>query len=546
MDGPLEPRLAANVGQEAVEAEAIVTPKSGLSSSEDRVSSGGKQGSSGRRNKSTTEGLGRVFLPCVIVAFITGVLLGTQLPLERIRRSFPFHTSPLREHKEQQLLLEAPPPPPSLARGPVQDEVAPGATEVDDATLSPASQLPPYDQWGLPFLHHFEQTLPPELKRGKEEIATLLRESCSSKPETSLFSHTIARKAASVLSAGTMDNLVGIAITLREVEPIKPNGEETTHAPRSVLIRGILSVGYPSIVMEVEDTETGNMYSMRMRVFSAAGVQSVIEEAKLLASAQRWADSEESIARQASCGIPAHLVAKQKGFAIPLFVGNLANMPKVTLHGGFYFFSRVQIFGRLHGEFRFGSLVTANLSMHAKEYMGRRLVQTVLKLQQALLSHNNLDWTSIYALPDGSFLLGGFDSCIPFGQAIGVHIRLSGKHVEPTLRIQENLYAESAVPQANSDLWSLGMLLYELFTGGSVPYTEDEADYAEHGLKMSKYLIDSEVDPVELVLELNEANCPPRWVQLILRLLHPVRGTRITAWGILMEFPDLTEHHLPR
>ena len=144
------------------------------------------------------------------------------------------------------------------------------------------------------------------------------------------------------------------------------------------------------------------------------------------------------------------------------------------------------------------------------------------------------------------FFWGGFDACIPFGRAIGMHIRLSGRYVEPTLRIQEDVYAENAVPQAHSDLWSLGMLLYELFTGGNVPYTEDERDYLEYALPMSKYLIDKEVDPIELVPDLDAANCPVRWKQLIMRLLHPVRGSRITASGIMMEFPDLVDHRLPR
>lgn len=540
MDGQFEPRLAASVGPEAVEAETSVASRNGVAVSIEQILPGGKQGKPGRGQRGSLQKL--VLVLPLILSFASGLLLGAHLPVQQVQLSIPPRLVRFRDSKEQHPSLEASLAPASSAEG----EVALGTTQLHDASLSPTLQQPSYDAWGLPFLSHFEQTLSPELRQGKEEIASLLTTSCPSTAEPNEYSQIIEQKAAEALSGGDVKNLVGMAIALSDVEPIKPRGKESTHLPSSVRVTKVLKARYPSIVMEVKDTVSEEMHALRIRVFSAAGIQNAEDEEKLLASAQRWADSEEVIGRQASCGTPAHLAAVQKGLAVPLYVGNVANAPRAILHGGFYFFRRVHILERLHGEFRLGSLITAGLSLRAQEYIALRLLHIVLKLQEALLSHNDLAWDNIYARPDGSFLLGGFDACIPFGRAIGMHIRLSGRYVEPTLRIQEDVYAENAVPQAHSDLWSLGMLLYELFTGGNVPYTEDERDYLEYALPMSKYLIDKEVDPIELVPDLDAANCPVRWKQLIMRLLHPVRGSRITASGIMMEFPDLVDHRLPR
>ncbi|CDJ49454.1 hypothetical protein, conserved [Eimeria brunetti] len=350
------------------------------------------------------------------------------------------------------------------------------------------------------------------------------------------------------MSLKRVDGFVGITVDLNDVEPIHPGAEEAMDLPRSVRVTRVLRVQHPVALMEVEDTTTGKPFAMRFRFIAADVVRRKDQQEEFCASVQHWADSEEAIARQASCGTPAHLVAVQKGLGVPLYAGRIANLPEAYLREGFYCFSRVQIFEGLHGQFDFSRLITSGISVHAKEYIASRLLQIVFKLQQAQLSHNDLSWDNIYARPDGSFVLSGFDDCTPLGKPIGIHIAVSGKNLEPTLRIQDAQYTRGAMASANSDLWSLGMLLYELFTDGKLPYTEDERSYTDDkvSLAFSKYLIDQQVDPKELVPILDASNCPPRWKMLIVRLLQPLRCERITAWDILREFPDLVGHSLPR
>ncbi|CDJ36584.1 uncharacterized protein EMH_0021060 [Eimeria mitis] len=501
----------------------------------------GNQGAPGRRRRDSLRRLGHVSILSLIVAFTTGLLLGTQLPSHRVQPAIPVGIPTIKDREEEQLPLETPSPPPSL---PEEGEAALGATEVHEASLV-GPQLPPYDEWGLPSLNYFEQTLSPVLKQGREEISSLLHTLSLSTDEPDDISKAVQRGAARVLSRGENDELVGMTITLRDVEPIKAR-TENQYVPRSFLVRRVLSVRTPSIVMEVEDITTGNLHTMRLRWVYGDSIREFEEEEMLVTFMKDRAKAEESIARQASLGTPAHLVATQKGFAVPLYVGNAENVPDAISEGRFYYFRRVQILERLHGEFSFASLITADLSVHAREYIAHRLLHIVLKLQQALLSHNDLDWENIDARPDGSFLLSNFDACIPFGKTVGYNVHLSGKTVEPMLRIRANTSPEDATPYANSDLWSLGMLLYELFTGGDLPYTNNPSRYTEEAVEMAQFLMDMEVQPEELVLKLDAVKCPVRWKQLILKLLHPSNGQRLATWDIFMEFPDLVGHRLPR
>ena len=539
MDGQLESPLEGNVGSKAVGDEASAASKSEVIVARGQTPEGSNQGAPSRRQRASPQGLGRVAVTILLFAFTIGILLGIKLP-RWVQTGIPFQPQAFEDPQEQQLQWHSP----YLPLSP-KDKVALNTSGVRDASPS-FPQLPPYDGWGLPFLSHFEQTLSSRLRRGREEVSFLLQKSCLGNPQPEYIGKT-EKILAKLLSGGTVDELAGITVTVTDVKPIKPNGSGREGLPvqRSFSIKRVLRVGYPRILMEVQDLESGDHFALRVRAVASRNVGCSDERKKFVDKVKQWEELEEAIARQASCGTPGDLVGMQKGLSVPLYVGTVTNFPNATIEDNLVFFSHVQIFQSLHGEFDFGSLITAGLSVRAKEYIASRLLQIALKVQEALLSHNGLSWSNIYANPDGSFVLSGFDACTPLGKAAGMLVSLRGKYLEPTLRLEEHDNAAEAVPQAQSDLWSLGMLLYELFTG-ELPYSNDESDFLHCGVSMARYLIDEEVEPVSLVPDLDAANCPDRWKRLIVGLLHPVRGARLTAWDILIEFPDLVGHRLPR
>ncbi|CDJ50484.1 hypothetical protein EBH_0034040 [Eimeria brunetti] len=539
MGGQLKHSPEGDVGVYTVGDETLVPPKSEVSASRDEVLKGDKQGAPSGRQRDALRRLGRVTLPSVVLAFLGGILLGTQVRPQRVHQDIAVGLPTLKDSEGLQLPPEAPP----SSSLPEKNEAVLGADEARGEDVAEPKLL--HDSWGLCSLSHFEKTLSPELKQGKEEIAAVLRTSCMSKhqPDAKL----LEKDVASALSGGEADTLVGTTIPLNYVNPVaRSRGKEDPHVPVSVRVTRVLRLGYPSILMEVEDTKDGKVYTMRIRLYAENAIQALSSKAEPVALLQEWGVSESVISKQACSGTPATLVATEKGLVVPLFEGHIAKVTKPITLRGLTTRGSMQLLERLPGEFDFTSLITSNLSVHAKEYIAHRLLQIVLKLQQALLSHNDLRWENVYAHPDGTFVLSGFDACSPFGKAIGPSIRLRGETLEPTLRIQQGLYSSRVVPAANSDLWSLGMLLYELFTDGKLPYTEDETVYTKDAMRFAKQLIDADPRPELLTIQLDAANCPFRWKLLILKLLQPIRGERVTARDILTEFPDLVQHSLSK
>ena len=184
----------------------------------------------------------------------------------------------------------------------------------------------------------------------------------------------------------------------------------------------------------------------------------------------------------------------------------------------------------------------AYLTQEAKEYVARRLILEVLHLQKAALSHNDLKWRNIFMRSDGSFLLGDFGSSSPFGEPMSSLAAITPKYTEPDLLIsfvRSTTSDEPAAPDERSDLWSLGVLLYELYTD-ELPYgLGDCHNRIEKVNSHVKSLLRSNTSSSSLRLELEVAHVPERLTQLIMRLLEPRRTDRITAEQIVKEFPDL-------
>ncbi|CDJ31411.1 LOW QUALITY PROTEIN: Rhoptry kinase family protein ROP25, putative [Eimeria mitis] len=205
-----------------------------------------------------------------------------------------------------------------------------------------------------------------------------------------------------------------------------------------------------------------------------------------------------------------------------------------------------QLMERLYGAVIDLYVEAGSVVKKAREYMARRLLQIVLKIQQAGLSHNDLKWDNMLLRSDGSFVISDLGSALSFGSPCRKLTLFTPQYREPQLALRPDPEAYDGgftIPHASSDLWSLGILLYELFTGETYPYGEMNVKGVEDpDMALAAWLIDNGIRSSTLKPSLDAANIPTRWQELIMRLLEPNRRHRITSWEIMEEFPDLVRN----
>ncbi|CDJ47402.1 hypothetical protein, conserved [Eimeria brunetti] len=406
----------------------------------------------------------------------------------------------------------------------------------------PVGQLPVYDMWGLPMLDRFEKMLPLDVKRGRDEIAAFLVEGHLDDEPVAEEDPDKLPTIAKALSNDSSGSLIGMTVPLKNVRPLHWTGRDG-HLPRLLRINRILGTGSTAIVVEAEDTDTHQLFGMRIIGQSAEQAQWFENDDSFIREIQKELDLEEEGAKQLCGGIPANMVASKKGISVPLYTADIVGVPEAKRVGRYFILGRVQLMERLYGTILDLFITAEDVVEKAREYIGRRLLQIVLKIQQAGLSHNDLKWANMLLRSDGSFLVSDWGSGLPFGKPYRKLTLHTPEYREPQLALDKDSKAYERgfkIPEASSDLWSLGILLYELFTDARNPYLEGEMeDGADQERQLAQWLIESNARSASLEPTLEAAETPTRWRQLILRLLEPCRSNRITAWGILEEFPDL-------
>ncbi|CDI82397.1 hypothetical protein EAH_00066310, partial [Eimeria acervulina] len=387
----------------------------------------------------------------------------------------------------------------------------------------------------------FERTLPPDVKQGKDAIAEWLAKGHTGDEESSSRG---THEVAIGLSNGSSRSLVGMNLLLRNVMPlhwVEGDGPQQ----RLVCINKLLGEGGAAIVVEAEDMATHEVFAMRItRVHVKVG-RNFDNDEDFLLTVQRELVWGEELARILCATTLASEVASKKGIAVPLYSADVAGAPRGTRSGEYIVMGRVQVMERLYGcvidLFKYEGLVN-----RAREYIARRLALIVLKIQQAGVSHNDLKWNNLLMRSDGSFLVADLQSVLPFGRPYGTMTTFTPEYREPQLAFRPRSKAYESgfiIPHASSDLWSLGILLYELFTMRQYPYGKENAeDRHEQAMLQASRLFENKTRSAALEPDLEAAEVPPRWKELILRLLEPSRGHRITAWGIIEEFPDLVHN----
>lgn len=396
----------------------------------------------------------------------------------------------------------------------------------------------PDDDWGLPRVDEAETRLSPAPIRGKQFLASAI-------PQMEELDHSVSDTEADVLAAvteavttGATKDLIGASICMEKITPfdesIKPSATS-----RTFKVTNCLGQGASSVVLEVFDETTGEKFALRVSFVGRLKL-SAEQIAQLGRNASKL--REESVRK--ACGpTPAALVASQKGIFAPMYTGIISGISDVFVSGKFYVFNEAELMERLQGDLN--KLVTKlwRIPPEAKEYIAHRLLLVVLHLQQAGVSHSDLRFDNCFMRTDGSFSVGDFGVSAPFGTKMHDLSRLAPAYAEPQLLVDFCRFLrseESVRPDPGSDIWSLGALLYEMFTDGKLPYgmSEIHNDVAAVHARATELLLD-DVSPSELVPEMQRAEVPQRWQELLVKLLEPQRRKRITAREIAGSFPDL-------
>ena len=401
------------------------------------------------------------------------------------------------------------------------------------------------DSLEVPTVAQFEEALPDSLRRGKKFLADAIPRAAWTGFTPSAVDDAAAAALAEVISGGRTHELLGLSFTLENVKQL--NGSPTRKATtRRLTVLKFLGMGGSNLVVEVQDSRTLEIFALRVLVIAYDGLRDSSGE---MPPAVRIAmEMEEESAKQACGDTPAVFAASENGIAVPLFTADIRKVPQATWSKNHYVFRHAQIMERLYGDI-LSVAKRVQLTKEAKEYVARRLTLEVLHLQKAGLSHNDMKWKNIFMRSDGSFLLGDFGSSSPFGEPMSGLAGITPEYTEPDLLSSFVRSATSdapAVPDPRSDLWSLGVLLYELYAE-DLPY--GLADCHNRIEKVNSHLaslLRSNTSSSSLRPELEAAHVPERWTQLIMRLLEPRRTNRITAEQILDEFPDLVMPGMPR
>ena len=444
----------------------------------------------------------------------------------------------------------------AAAEAAAEAEAAAAAEAAAEAAAAAEAVSDAYNEWRLPGVDAADAALPAALRRGKEFLALKLSSSAaaagggstgaagaaaasSSSPSRSTTRQGLRALAAAV-SRGSTDEFVGLDISLTHISPFEAE-EASLTASRAFRITSFLGDGAANAVLEITDKTTKEKLAMRI-LYTPYSVQSEIERLTAFGSAAM--QMEEKLMLHACGGLAAAAAAAEKGIAIHLFTAEIEGLPDVVVSGEVFVFKRVQVMQRMQGDVANLLLDSHPVPIEAKEYIAARLLLQVLHLHSAGVCHNDLKLENCFLREDGSFLVGDFGSSTLVGMPLNGQITdITPVYGEPRLMLDIHRALSNkcpAMPHQKSDLWSLGVAIYELFMDGDLPFgLEEFADNAVNISAQAEAILNIQEAAAILQEELQKAHIPARWRELLCRLLEPKRARRIDSREIAVEFRDL-------
>ncbi|CDJ64964.1 hypothetical protein, conserved [Eimeria necatrix] len=398
-----------------------------------------------------------------------------------------------------------------------------------------------------------EGRLSPAAENGKKLLAEELAKLEAEKKEKGIGAPATAgarrslKKLAAHLSGGKSTNILGQTVVLKEVTPFDESA--TRRFGRKLKVAKFLGEGTFTLVLEVKDEETGETYALRVpfgvseEKSNSSAEASEYETELLEDDVENQVLAEEKGLRAILGKMPADKAAARMGLAVPLATAQLENMPNGLHSNGVFISDKVQLTERfiVHLEDFIDQVPT--LPTDAKTYIAQRLLLQVLHLQERGFCHNDLKLDGCLMRADGSFLLGDLGSSSPAGVEIDSLAGTTPEYAEPEFFLNILKGERRAVPvisHAKGDMWSLGVIIYELFTK-TLPYGLTEPaniDAAALGSYFGK-LIEKDVSADILIPEMTKAHVPKRWQELLVKLLQVRRDKRISASEVAQEYADL-------
>ncbi|CDJ52073.1 hypothetical protein, conserved [Eimeria brunetti] len=359
-------------------------------------------------------------------------------------------------------------------------------------------------------------------------------------PEPSEEAKRIMREIAKTLSKGEREELVGAPIELEaltEVGSGRPLG-----GPRSFIVTKFIGEGPQCLLLAIKDVESREETALRINTLPPEEQPSIFAAGEREISAQMVRTAQGLMAVRGP--LSAAAAAAQKGVAAVHAVGRVRGLPPVLHAGSSNILSTVEQLGLVQVPLRDIIDAMGLVPTGTRAYLARNVLKIVLNLQKAGISSNQINSSSFTVQEDGSVLLLGFESAVPFAAAVPFDLTVAAATTDPELLASIVCMQQQEVQPlagAPSDLWSLGLLLYEILMDGALPFGLDNLEGEGDAAVAYVLQLRSSANPEALTLDMEYRGLHPRWQQLIRLLLQPSSSSRITAAEIVQQFPDLLQ-----
>ncbi|CDJ58057.1 hypothetical protein, conserved, partial [Eimeria maxima] len=399
--------------------------------------------------------------------------------------------------------------------------------------------VPPIEpSWQAPPVHSAEERASPNVQvvRGVLwELVNQLEEEDPAVP--SHRARSIMREVAKVVSSGQSTKLIGMTIELENVTEVGTG--KPLQGPRPHLVTKFIGEGDYCILVSVQDVKTRQHSALRINVLPKD------EHPSIFATGERTVSAQMVRTAQAILGVrgstPLADVADEKGISAVSAIAKIRGMPDVLHAKDLSILSTVEVMNTIQVTLRDVIDALGLVPTGTRAYLASRVLKTVLHLQHAGWSSNQINSSSFAVQEDGSVLLFGFESSVPFNTVIPGDVGVSPVYTEPELLgniVCTDDCEFQPIADAKSDLWSLGILLYEIMMDGELPFGLSGVPANEESVAYVLQL-GTHASPESLTVDMEYRGIHGRWQSLIKRLLEPKRSKRISANEIVEEFPDL-------